>query len=62
MNEAKPLAGTFELYAKEIDGLQVLIGWRYPQKLTENISGTAQLVAGSVVAAAGGAGNPPAAD
>jgi len=63
---AKTLPGVFELYSKDIDGMRVMIGWRYQQKLNQAITDPAKLTAGSIVgtgpAEPGAAAPAPAAD
>ena len=60
--ESKSHAAVFELYAKEVDGLRVLIGWRYPKNINQTVADTARLVAGSISGGQDGGANPPAAD
>ncbi|HVU89211.1 MAG TPA: hypothetical protein VHD36_17935 [Pirellulales bacterium] len=58
--DSKNLPGVLQLFSKEIDGTQVLIGWRYPDNINQSVSDVARLTAGSAVGAA--PADPPAAN
>ncbi len=48
----KTAPGVFELYSKDIDGMRVMIAWRYQQKLNQGVADAARLTAGSIIGAA----------
>jgi hypothetical protein len=58
--DSKNLPGIFQLYSKEIDGNQVLIGWRYSENASPTPTDVSRLSVGSAVGAA--PANPPAAN
>ena len=51
--DSKNLPGIFQLYSKEIDGNQVLIGWRDSENANSPVAEVSRLSVGVVVGACG---------
>lgn len=58
--DSKGLPGMLQLYSKEIDGNQVLIGWRFSENASPSPTDVSRLSVGTAVGAA--PANPPAAN